>query len=80
MKQGVNLERFCKDEVIQVSKGIRTSFIKPPGKREVIVSIKGIKYNTPDGVILEYLSKFGDIVSNEVIYERRPFQRDDNWN
>ena len=66
----MDLDRFCKDEIFEVSEGIKTSFIRPAGRKDVTVSIKGIKFNTPDGLIIEYLNKHGEVVSNEVIYEK----------
>ena len=68
LAQGINLERFCKEESIKVAKGISTSFIRPAGRTDVTVSVTGIDFNTPDTFIIEYLNKFGSVVDNNVIY------------
>ena len=50
MKNSVNLDRFCKDEVFRVSDGVRTGYIRPMDRKEVIVTVKGINFNTPDSL------------------------------
>ena len=70
MKAGVSVERFCKDMNIKVSNGITTGMIRPAGKKDVTVSIVGIDFNTPDSFVMDYLSKFGVIVNNMVIYSK----------
>lgn len=57
MESGVDLDRFCKEEIFEVSEGIKTSFIRPAGRKDVTVSIKGIKFNTPDDLVIDYLNK-----------------------
>ena len=42
--------------------------VRQSGKREVVVKIKGIHPNTRDNTVLEYLAKFGKIVSTKVVY------------
>ena len=39
LKQGIKLDKFCKEEKIRVSQGITTSYIKPAGRNDVIVTI-----------------------------------------
>ena len=68
MVDGISLDRFCKEESILVNKDIRTGTIRPAGKTDVTVTISGLDFNTPDTFVFEYLSKFGRIVKNEVIY------------
>ena len=66
---GVNLERFCRVEGINVSKGVMTSMIKPAGRNDVTLSVIGLDFNTPDSLMIEYIQKFGGIInSNSVIY------------
>ena len=48
--------------------GIRTSVIRPAGKNEVVVSIRGIHPNTKDSVVIDYLNKFGKVVSTKVVH------------
>ena len=66
---GVNLEKFCRSESIQVSKGIWTKNIHPSGRKDVVVTIAGLDFNTPDTLVKEYIEKFcGKMVSPEAIY------------
>ena len=65
----VTIEAFCRHEVFEVtSTGIRVINIKPAGKREVVVHVKGLHPNTRDDGIMDYLSKFGKVVTKKVIY------------
>ena len=53
---GVNIDNFCRYDVLQVTEsGIRSTLVKPAGKREVVVTVKGIHPNTRDSVVLDYL-------------------------
>ena len=69
MKEGIDIEKFCKDESYIVTPGIKTGIIRPMGRREVSVLIKGLNFNCPDSLVREYLSKHGKVVSEKVIYE-----------
>ena len=69
LKEGLNIDRFCKDEVYKVSSGIRTGFIRPMDRREVTVTIKGLNFNTPDILVIEYLNKHGKVTNPKVIYD-----------
>ena len=76
MVAGVNLERFCKDINIKLSDGVMTSMIRPAGKKDVTVTVSGLDFNTPDSFMIDYLNKFGEVMSNTVIYskiEKGPF-------
>ena len=69
LKDTIKIENFCRYDVFQVAEsGIRSSLVKPAGKREVVVSMKGIHLNTSDNVVLDYIAKFGRIVTTKVIY------------
>ena len=69
LKKQVEMARFCKYEVLEVTpSGIRAVLVKPAGKREVVISAKGIHPNTGDEVVLDYLRKFGKVVTNKVVY------------
>ena len=67
---GINLDRFCKNESIRVTENIKTGFIRPAGKKEVTVTISGLDFNTPDTFIMSYLAKFGTVATTNVIYDR----------
>ena len=47
-----------------------TGMIRPAGKRDVTVSITGLDFNTPDTFVVEYLNKFGIVLSNAVVYAK----------
>ena len=70
-KEGIDLEKFCRDESIEVSRGVSTKSIRPSGRKDVTVTVSGLDFNTPDTFVQEYLTKFGGkMVSNSVIYGR----------
>ena len=67
-KKEIPIEKFCGHEVIQVTQsGIRAVQIKPAGKRDVVVTIKGLHPNTRDDGVMDYLSKFGKVTSTRVV-------------
>ena len=69
--KGLDLERFCKEEGIKVTKGIMTGNIRPAGRKDVTVSVTGLDFNTPDSLVFEYIKKFGGIIMNSsVIYTK----------
>ena len=55
LANGVDLDRFCKNESIRVTDTIRTGFIRPAGKKEVTVTVSGLDFNTPDKFVMDYL-------------------------
>ena len=68
LKPDEPIERFCLYDVIQVTEsGIRAVQIKPAGKRDIIVTLKGIHPNTRDDGVMDYLSKFGKLTSTKVV-------------
>ena len=70
MVAGVSLERFCKDVNIKVATGIMTGMIRPAGKKDVAVTVAGLDFNTPDNFVVDYLNKFGTVLSNVYIYSK----------
>ena len=68
MKDSIDLTKYCKEESFRVTEGVKTSLIKPMDKLEVSVLVKGLNFNTPDTLVLEYLGKHGKIVNAKVIY------------
>ena len=70
-KEGLDLDRFCRQESFQVCKGVQTKNIQPAGRKDVTVTVSGLDYNTPDAVVQDYITKFGGkLVSTNVIYGR----------
>ena len=60
---------FCRHDVFQVTEsGIRAVHVKPAGKRDVVVTLKGIHPNTRDDGVLDYLAKYGKIITTKVVY------------
>ena len=49
-KEGIELEKFCRDESIEVSRGVSTRGITPSGRKDVTVTVSGSNFNTPDRV------------------------------
>ena len=65
----INLEKFCRVEGINVTKGVMTGMIRPSGRSDVTVSVNGLDFNTPDSLMFDYIKRFGGkIISNSVIY------------
>ena len=78
MVHGLNIERFCRDESLRVCQGINTSIIRPANRKDVTVSVCGLDFNTPDTFVIDYLNKFGRVITNNVSYvkskEEGPFK------
>ena len=69
LKQEISIQQFCQYNVIEVnSNGVRAVNIKPAFKREVVVSLRNIHPNTKDEYVINYLNRFGKVVSNKVVY------------
>ena len=65
LKQGIDITRFCRYDVFQITRsGIRAVNVKPAGKREVVVTLRGLHPNTRDDGVINYLGKFGNIITN----------------
>ena len=68
-KQGIALDHYSRYDVLEVTRtGIRAVHVKPAGKRDVVVTIKGLHPNTRDDGVINYLSKYGKVVSTKVVY------------
>ena len=71
VEKSVSLERFCRVENIMVSKGVMTGSIRPSGRKDVVVTVAGLDFNTPDTLIQEYIVKFGaKLMSPNVMYSK----------
>ena len=69
LKKEVPIDRFCHHDVFQVTQsGIWAVHAKAAGKRDVVVTLKGVHPNTRDDGVLDYLSKYGKIISSKVVY------------
>ena len=45
-----------------------TGFIRKAGRPEVVVTVSGLDFNTPDQFVIEYLNKFGNVLNKQPIY------------
>ena len=69
LKDGFPLDAFCRYDVHDVTaSGIRAVNVKPAGKREAIVTVKGLHPNTRDEGVIDYLNKFGRVVTTKVVH------------
>ena len=68
LEQGVDLNQLCYSDSYKLGVGVKTGVIKPMDRREVEVLLKGLNINTPDSSVLHYLSHFGKIVKEEVVF------------
>ena len=66
---GCKYRKFCRQEKIQVSPGVFARSIRPAGTRDIIVTVSGLHWNTPDTLVIEYFKRFGgQLLTEEVIY------------
>ena len=68
LQPGIDLNKYCFSDSFRLGAGVKTGIIKPMDRREVEVMVRGLNINTPDSSVLHYLSHFGRIVKEEVIY------------
>ena len=69
LKNDVQVENFCRYDVLEVTEcGIRSTMVKQAGKKDMVVTLKGIHPNTRDSMVLDYLSKFGKVVTTKVVH------------
>ena len=69
LKDGLPLGPFCRYDVFEVtSSGIRAVNVKPAGKSEVVVTVRGLHPNTRDEGVIDYLGKFGRVVTTKVVH------------
>ena len=58
----VDISKFLyRNESYMVKDGVRTTSIRPAGKREVLVTITGLHPNTKDQAVLRYLEHHGKV-------------------
>ena len=50
------------------SSGVRAVMTKPAGKRDIVISVKGIHPSTDDEAVFDYLENFGKVISKKVVY------------
>ena len=70
MRKNIDLHQFCRYDAFEVtSTGVRSTMVKPVGKKEVVVSLRGVHPNSRDTVVMNYLSRFGKMVTSKVVHE-----------
>ena len=77
MGAGISLDKYCKDVSIKVTENVMTGIIRPADKKDVTLSVVGLDFNTPDNFVVDYINKFGSVMSSAVVYskvESGPFQ------
>ena len=47
VEKGASLDKFCQKENIIMTKGIVTGTIRSAGRRNVIITVAGVNFNTP---------------------------------
>ena len=69
LRKEVDIGKYCRYDVFQVTNsGTRAVLVKPVGKRDIVVTIKGIHPSTKDNTVIDYLRKFGHVTTTKVIY------------
>ena len=69
LNKNVDMSRFCNKEVFELRNGVRISQVRQSGKREVILTIKGLHPNTKDETVFKYLNCIGKMEKKKVIME-----------
>ena len=69
LNKNVDITRFCNKEVYEVKEGVRISQIRQSGRREVILTIKGLHPNTLDETVFGYLNCLGKVEKKKVILD-----------
>ena len=69
LNKNVNIERFCNKDVLEIKQGVRISHIRQSGKREVVLSIRGLHPNTLDETVFKYLLCLGKMEKKKVIMD-----------
>ena len=71
LQKSVEIERFCRYDVLEVTQsGIRAVLVKQAGKKDVVVTVRGIHPNTSDDLVLHYLVKLSPTKLSMVSTER----------
>ena len=69
LRKDADVSKYCRYDVLAVtSSGVRAVLVKPAGRREAVVTLRGVHPNTSDDYVMEYLAKFGDLVTRKVVY------------
>ena len=64
----VDITRFLyKNESYVVKEGVRTTTIRPEGKKDKVVRVTGLHPNTKDQAVVKYLSAHGTVSTTEKV-------------
>ena len=69
LNKNVDMARFCNKDVFELRDGVRISQVRQSGKKEVVLSIKGLHPNTKDETVFKYLNCIGKMESKKVIMD-----------
>ena len=74
MHPTVNIKKFLyRNESYMVKEGVRTTTIRPAGKKDVLVTVSGLHPNTKDQAVIRYLSAHGKVSqTDKVVYHVFP--------
>ena len=69
IKPGIGLERFVSENNTQYSSDLTITQVRPANRREVMLLITGLSFNTPDSQVKPYVESFGaKMISVEPVY------------
>ena len=69
LKKDIAAEQFCRYDVLELTEsGIRGVNVKPAGKREQVINMKGIHPNTREDGVIDYINRYGQLVTDKVVY------------
>ena len=69
LNKNVDMSRFCNKDIFELKDGVRVSQVRKSGKREVIITIRGLHPNTKDESVFKYLRCLGKVEKQKVILE-----------
>ena len=69
IKPGIGLERFVSENNTQYSSDLTITQVRPANRREVMLLITGLSFNTPDTQVKHYVESFrAKMISVEPVY------------
>ena len=69
LNKNVEIEKFCNKQLLEIKPGLRVAQIRPSGRREVVLLIKGLHPNTLDETVIRYLRCMGKVEKAKVILD-----------
>ena len=69
LKDGIDIDKFFAKEAFEVKSGMRVSYVRAAGQKEVTLQIRGLHPQTPDAKVFEYLKCMGTVKKTKVILD-----------